>query len=112
MRIAVACSGLDVSPTYAQCASFTFYTIRCGVLAECQNVPNPRLSTARLGTLFADLGVSAFIVGAIDRESRGALVSHGVEVVDGVHGPARHAVDAYLRKTLSGHDDELDAMEA
>ena len=55
MRIAVASEGLDVSPYFEHCISFTIYTIDCGIIAECQNMPNPRLQYGSLASLLVEL---------------------------------------------------------
>ena len=48
MRIAVASEGLAVSPYFGHCASFTCYRIERGIIVECQNMPNPHQTPARI----------------------------------------------------------------
>ena len=61
MRIAVASEGLDVSPYFRHCASFTCYKIECGIIVECQNMPNPHQTPARLAAVLRELDVNTLI---------------------------------------------------
>ena len=56
MRIAVASEGLNVSPSFGQCSSFTCYTIDRGMIVECQNTPNPRLPLRQLASMLGKQG--------------------------------------------------------
>ena len=49
MRIAVASNGLDVSTHGGRCTDYTCYTVTRGVIAQCQNFPNPCLPPRRHG---------------------------------------------------------------
>ena len=53
MRIAVASEGLAVSPYFGHCASFTCYRIERGIIVECQNMPNPHQTPARIAAVLA-----------------------------------------------------------
>ncbi|WP_139653446.1 NifB/NifX family molybdenum-iron cluster-binding protein [Raoultibacter phocaeensis] len=108
MRIAVASEGLDVSPYFEHCTSFTFYTIDCGIIAECQNMPNPQLPSGSLASLLVELEVDVLIAGCIKRTSIHALMEADIEVVSGVVGTARAATEAYLAQTLIGCDEWCD----
>ena len=98
MRIAVASEGLAVSPYFGHCASFTCYRIERGIIVECQNMPNPHQTPARI---------------AVE-----ALQAADIEVVSNQAGSARDAAEAYLAHTLIGtdewHNDEevLGAIES
>lgn len=111
MRIAVASEGLDVSPYFEHCISFTIYTIDCGIIAECQNMPNPRLQYGSLASLLVELEVDVVIAGCMERASAHALTEANIEVVFGVVGTARAATEAYLAKTLISSDEWCDYDE-
>ena len=111
MRIAVASEGLAVSPYFGHCASFTCYRIERGIIVECQNMPNPHQTPARIAAVLRELDVTAFITGIIERDAV-------IEVVSNQAGSARDAAEAYLAHTLIGtdewHNDEevLGAIES
>lgn len=111
MRIAVASEGLDVSSYFERCTSFTIYTINCGIITECQNIPNPLLSYGSLASLLLELEVDTVIAGCMERSSSQALTEAGIEVVFGVVGTARAATEAYLAKTLISSDEWCDYDE-
>lgn len=112
MRIAVASEGLGVSPYFGHCASFTCYKIECGIITECQNMPNPRQSPGQLAAVLHELDVAALITGIIERDAGEALQAADIEVVANQTGSARDAAQAYLAHTLIGadewHNDEED----
>ncbi|MBC2890594.1 NifB/NifX family molybdenum-iron cluster-binding protein [Gordonibacter massiliensis (ex Traore et al. 2017)] len=119
MRIAVASEGLGVAPRFSQCSSYMCYTVDRGVIVECQNMPNPGMSTAKLVTLFSEMGVDTIIVDAIDYDVANVFCHAGIEVIASAHGSAREVAQAYLTRTLTGvdelchlgdweHDDDLD----
>lgn len=108
MRIAVASEGLDVSPYFEHCTSFTIYTVDCGIITECQNMPNPQLPSGSLASLLLELEVDIIIAGCTKRSSIQALMEADIEVVSGVVGTAREATEAYLAQTLIGSDEWCD----
>lgn len=105
MRIAVASDGLDVAPRFGQSASYMCYTVECGVIVECQNMPNPGLPTKKIVTLFREIGVDALIVGAIDYDVASLFCHEGIEVIAGAKGSARELTQNYLTRTLTGVDE-------
>lgn len=108
MRIAVASKGLDVSPYFEHCTSFTIYTIDCGIIAECQNMPNPQLPSGSLASLLLELEVDVIIAGCIKRASIHSLTEADIEVVSNVMGTARAATEAYLAQTFISTDEWCD----
>lgn len=111
MRIAVASEGLDVSPHFEHCISFTIYSIDRGVIAECQNMPNPQLTTDRLAQLLSDLDVDVLIVGCVEQKVVAKLQATDLELVYEVMGTARAATEAFLARTLIGTDEWCDHDE-
>lgn len=108
MRIAVASEGLDVSPRFGRCASFTCYTIEYGIITECQNMPNLFQGARQAAAALRELRVSVLIASAMDRDERAAMNEFGIEVEPGRSGSARAAAEAYLALTLAGDDECLD----
>ena len=105
MRIAVASEGLAVSPYFGHCASFTCYRIERGIIVECQNMPNPHQTHARIAAVLRELDVTAVITGIIERDAVEALQAADIEVVSNQAGSARDAAEAYLAHTLIGTDE-------
>ena len=105
MRITVACEGLGVSAHAVHCASFMCYTVNRGIIAECQNLPNPSMGAAQTVSMLQALDVDTIITGGIDMDFANMLCHAGIEVVAGVKGTAREVVEAYLNRTLIGGDE-------
>lgn len=102
MRIAVASKDLDVAPLFTRTASFMCYTVKRGIITECQNMPNPKLSIDSLVELFKELGIDVLIVGRIEYEFADRFCHAGIEVVAGACGNAADVARGYLTQTLSG----------
>lgn len=102
MKIAVASEGLRVAPLFRSTVSFMCYTVEKGIITECQNMPNPKLSIDDLVALFGELGIDVLIVGRIEYEFANRLCRAGIEVVAGANGNAADVAREYLTKTLTG----------
>ena len=102
MRIAVASDGLEVASYFASATSFMCYTVKRGIIAECQNMPNPKLPLDKLVGLFGELGIDVLIVGRIEYDIANRLCRAGVEVVAGARGNAGDVARGYLTQTLTG----------
>lgn len=102
MRIAVASEGLDVAPLFRSTVSFMCYTVKRGIITECQNMPNPKLPIDELVELFEELEIDVVIVGRIEYEFANRLCRAGIEVVAGACGNAADVARGYLTKTLTG----------
>lgn len=105
MRIAVTSDELNVSASLGRCASYMCYTVDCGVITQCQNFPNPNLPPAPTVHLLQNLGVDLVISNSVESNIEQALVDGGVEVIKGVTGTARDAVESYISELLSGADE-------
>lgn len=105
MRIAVASEGLEVSPYFRHCASFTCYKIERGIIVECQNMPNPHQSVEQLVSMLSELEVHALITGVIECATVDALHAVDIEVAANRSGSAREAAEQYLAHTLIGTDE-------
>lgn len=111
MRIAVASEGLNVSPYFNAADSFMCYTVKRGVITECQNMPHPKLPLDKLIELFHDVGIDVLIVGRIEYSIANRLCRDGIEVVAGANGNAADIARAYLSKTLTGVEQVCDVAD-
>ena len=102
MKIAVACAGLSVAPSAAQCESFMCYAVEKGIIRDCRNLPNMGITSAEAVSLITALDFDVLITAGIDYDTAEELCRLGVEVVAGVSGTAREVVEAYLSRTLMG----------
>ncbi|NGM17401.1 dinitrogenase iron-molybdenum cofactor biosynthesis protein [Eggerthellaceae bacterium zg-887] len=100
MRIAVASDDLNVSTNVGRCTSYMCYTVDRGVITQCQNFPNPCLPPVSTAALLHNLGVDLLLSYSLDESVRRVLQEGGVEVVTGVTGTARGAVESYLAHWL------------
>ena len=109
MKIAVACNGMSVSPNAAQCESFTCYTVSKGVITDCRNLPNMGITGAEAVDLIKSIGFEVLLANGIDDDMANLLCCCGVEVVAGIQGTAREAVENYINNTLMGAVELCDA---
>ncbi|MEA5019522.1 MAG: NifB/NifX family molybdenum-iron cluster-binding protein [Gordonibacter sp.] len=105
MRIAVASEGLEVAPRFGQCSSYMCYNVECGVIVDCQNMPNPGMPAQKLASLFDEFGVDVLIVNTIEYDVANVFCRAGIEVIAKAHGTAREVAQSYLTRTLTGVDD-------
>ena len=102
MQMAVASDGLQASSHAVHCSSFMFYTVKRGIITECQNLPNPGLPANETVGLLKNLEIDVLITGGIDMDFANMLCHSGIEVMAGVSGTAREVAEAYLSHTLIG----------
>lgn len=102
MKIAVASEGLRVAPYFGSATSYMCYTVQRGIITDCQNMPNQKLSLDNLVELFKELGIDVVITGRIEYAIANKLCHSGIEVVAGANGNAGDIARGYLSKTLTG----------
>ncbi len=105
MRIAVACTGLDVAYRFDYSENFTLYTVTNGIIVECQSIPFQALSQTDVVEFFKSMDVVALICNTININHARVFCAADIEVVAAVSGNARTAVEGYLTKTLIGADE-------
>lgn len=105
MRIAVACTGLDVSYRFDTSENFTFYTVTNGIIVECQSIPFQTITKASVIDFFKSMEVVALICNTINIDHARIFCAANIDVVAAVSGEARAAVEGYLTKTLIGADE-------
>ncbi len=105
MRIAVACTGLNVSYRFDTSENFTFYTVTNGIIVECQSIPFQIITNTNVVDIFKSMDVVALICNTINIDHARIFCAADIDVVAAVSGEARTAVEGYLTKTLIGADE-------
>ena len=91
MKIAVAAMGNSVAGHFGHCENFIFFDTEDGKIISENSVPNPGHRPGFLPNFLADNGAQVIISGGM---------GGGVEVIVGVQGDARAAVETYLKGEL------------
>ncbi|MDO4182775.1 MAG: hypothetical protein Q4E12_04115 [Coriobacteriia bacterium] len=102
MRIAVACSGLNVSRRLDTSDCFTCYNVDRGVIKGCQTLPLSITSTEDVLELLRAVAADVLICGAISADDANEYCEAGVEVLAGVDGSAKQVATDYVNNALSG----------
>ncbi len=105
MRIAVACTGLNVAYRFDYAENFTLYTVTNGIIVECQSIPFQAVDQSHVINFFKSMDVVALICNTINIDHARIFCKADIEVVAAVSGEARSAVEKYLTKTLIGADE-------
>lgn len=100
MKISVAAMGNTVAGHFGHCESFIFFDCESGKITAENTVPNPGHRPGFLPNFLADQGAQVIIAGSMGGNAADIFNQRGVEVILGVQGDARTAVEAYLRGEL------------
>ncbi len=100
MRIAVAAMGTAVAGHFGHCENFIFFDTEGGQIVNIQSVPNPGHRPGFLPNFLADNGAQVIISGGMGGGAVDIFNTRGVEVIVGVQGDAKAAVETYLRGEL------------
>lgn len=100
MRIAVAAMGKTVAGHFGHCENFIFFDAENNQITAENSVPNPGHRPGFLPNFLADNGAQVVIAGGMGGGAVDIFNERGVEVIIGVQGDARTAVEAYLRGEL------------
>ena len=100
MRIAVAAMGTTVAGHFGHCENFIFFDAEDGKITAEKSVPNPGHRPGFLPSFLADNGAEVVIAGVMGGGAVDIFNERGVEVIVGVEGEARNAVETYLRGEL------------
>lgn len=101
MKIAVAAMGTQVAGHFGHCECFIFFETAQGKILSETAVPNPGHRPGFLPNFLADQGAQVIFSGGMGGGAVDIFNERGVEVVVGVQGEARSAVEAYLRGELT-----------
>lgn len=100
MIIAVAAMGSTVAGHFGHCEQFIFFeTDGSSILAE-KTVANPGHKPGFLPNFLADNGAQAVISGGMGGGAVEIFNERNVEVIIGVQGEAKEAVEKYLKGEL------------
>ena len=100
MKIAVAAMGNTVAGHFGHCENFIFFDAEDGKITSVQSVPNPGHKPGFLPNFLADHGAKVIIAGGMGGGAVDIFNERDVEVIIGVQGDAREAVETYLKGEL------------
>ena len=100
MKIASAAMGTAVSGHFGRCENFIIFEVENNTIVNETSIPNPGHRPGFLPNFIADMGVTVVFSGGMGGGAFDIFEERGVEVVVGVQGEARAAVEAYLRGEL------------
>lgn len=100
MRIAVAAMGNTVAGHFGHCETFILFDTENGKIVKEDPVPNPGHRPGFLPNFLADRGAKVIITGGMGGGAVEIFNERDVEVILGVQGDARTAVETYLRGEL------------
>ena len=105
MKIAVAAMGKTVAGHFGHCENFTFFDVEGGRIIAENSVANPGHRPGFLPNFLADNGAQVVIAGGMGGGAVDIFNERRVEVIVGVQGDARTAVETYLRGELKSTGD-------
>jgi len=100
MKIAVACMGESVADHFGHCEGFYIFQAEDGAITAQSQIKNPGHKPGLLPNLLADMGVNTIIAGGIGGGAVHIFNQRDIEVIAGAEGPARAAVERYLKGEL------------
>ncbi|MFI3227693.1 MAG: NifB/NifX family molybdenum-iron cluster-binding protein [Clostridia bacterium] len=100
MKIAVSCNGAQIWSHFGHCENFMVYDVANGTINAEVSVPNPGHKPGFLPNFLADMGVEVIISGGMGGGAVDIFNERGVEVVLGITGSAKTAVEQYLAGNL------------
>lgn len=100
MKIAVAAMGTSVAGHFGHCENFILFDTAEGKIISEESIPNPGHRPGFLPNFLADNGAEVIISGGMGGGAVDIFNQRGVEVVVGVEGEARTAIEAYLAGEL------------
>ncbi len=100
MKICVACDGTQVAGHFGHCENFHFYNTENGRIVSDESVPNPGHRPGFLPNFLGDRGAEVILSGGMGGGAVDIFNERNIEVIIGVQGDARTAVETYLRGEL------------
>jgi len=100
MKIAVAAMGHLVAGHFGHCENFILFDTADGKITAENSIPNPGHRPGFLPNFLADKGAQVIISGGMGGGAVDIFNERGVEVIIGITGDARSAVEAYLAGNL------------
>lgn len=100
MRIAVASEGTKITEHFGHCINFMVYDVENGKIVKEVSTPNPGHKPGFLPNFLADMGVNVIISGGMGGGAVDIFNERDVEVVIGIPGDSKTAVEKYLKGEL------------
>ncbi len=100
MKIAVASEGLMVTEHFGHCEGFNIFDTENGKITGSEFVGNPGHRPGFLPNFLGDRGVNVIISGGMGGGAIDIFNERDIEVVVGVRGSAKAAVETYLKGEL------------
>ncbi|HZK19315.1 MAG TPA: NifB/NifX family molybdenum-iron cluster-binding protein [Treponemataceae bacterium] len=100
MIIAVASEGTNVTEHFGHCPVFLLFSVENNKIVSQESIPNPGHKPGFLPNFLADKGVNVIISGGMGGGAVDIFNQRKVEVIVGVSGDAKTAIEAYLRGEL------------
>ena len=100
MKIAVTYEDGIVFPHFGHTEAFKIYNIEEGKITDAKVVPTGDAGHGALAGFLLNNNVNALICGGIGSGAVNILNESGIEICNGVTGPADQAVEAYLQNRL------------
>lgn len=100
MKIVVAAMGNTVAGHFGHCETFIFFETADGKIVSETPIPNPGHRPGFLPNFLADHGAEVIISGGMGGGAVDIFNERNVEVIIGVQGDAREAVETYLKGEL------------
>ncbi len=100
MKIAVAAMGTTVAGHFGHCENFILFDTEDGRIVAEESIPNPGHRPGFLPNFLADRGATVIIAGGMGGGAVDIFNERNVEVIVGVQGEARTAVETYLKGEL------------
>lgn len=100
MKIAVACMGTQVAGHFGHCENFTIFETEEGKILSQESIPNPGHRPGFLPNFLGDMGAEVIIAGGMGGGAVEIFNARNIEVIVGVQGEAKDAVETYLKGEL------------
>ncbi|MGI5902323.1 MAG: iron-sulfur cluster carrier protein MrpORP [Desulfitobacteriia bacterium] len=100
MKIAVASDGEMVAEHFGHCEEFNIFETGNGQVLKNETIPNPGHRPGFLPNFLNDMGVKVVISGGMGGGAIDIFNEKGIEVITGVTGKAKTAVEEYLQGNL------------
>jgi predicted Fe-Mo cluster-binding NifX family protein len=101
MKIAVASEKDTVAEHFGRCQGFTIFETANRTIVSSETVPNPGHRPGFLPRFLHDRGVNTIISGGMGGSAVALFNENNIEVIVGVSGSAKNAVERYLAGDLT-----------
>lgn len=104
IKIAVASEKEIVTEHFGHCINFNIFEVEDKRIIKSESILNPGHKPGFLPNFLNDIGVNVIISGGMGRGAVEIFNEKNIEVIVGVNGDARLAVEAYIEGNLKSTD--------